>query len=220
MLHWGTSLLVVCAQNCMSDVCNQSMAPATSLALVLVLLALQSMQSPITAALITTQLPHAGHVLLSRFMAQPPPPDCSPPTCLVEPVLPSTLPLTAPGQSGLADGQLSQGVSRAIGAGTQTTSGSSDGCGWVERRVSIAELARLDALGLQRRLAAREAGQDSGWRGFSVTVPYMPGGGAGHAVGMCHSVAQPGRNVLCIWVSVCATALPLQAVFLSPPSLG
>lgn len=34
---------------------------------------------------------------------------------------------------------------------------------------------RVDSLVLQRRLAARGGGADAGWRGLSVSVPYMPG---------------------------------------------
>ncbi|GIM01350.1 hypothetical protein Vretimale_6106 [Volvox reticuliferus] len=36
---------------------------------------------------------------------------------------------------------------------------------------------RIDSLALQRRLASRGGGTDSNWRGLSVSLPYMPGGG-------------------------------------------
>ena len=99
---------------------------------------------------------------MCRFDAMPSAPECSLPTCLVQPLLP---------------GDESADVCSAAAAGPAFAPRALHAVGWFERQVSIEELARLDALGLQRRLAAREGGQDTSWRGFSVSVPFMPGGG-------------------------------------------
>lgn len=81
-----------------------------------------------------------------------------------------------PSDSAAADGAAPSGVAPSGTAVGGTAPG------WAVRVLSEAEVAALDALGLARRAAAgREAagagggGGGGGWRGFSTSVPYLPG---------------------------------------------
>eukprot|EP00798_Chlamydomonas_sp_ICE-L_P015622 gene15622-21726_t len=89
-----------------------------------------------------------GHVLMTRFDHITYAPECSTPTCFVEPSLPSYLPANS--------------------------SGPPASIGWSEKTLDLQELARLDALGLHRRMAGKETGQDTTWLGFSVSMPFLP----------------------------------------------
>ncbi len=52
-------------------------------------------------------------------------------------------------------------------------------CGWRQAQLGPAEVDRLVAQGLLRGPTSRHAAREEGWRGFSLSTPYMPGGGGG-----------------------------------------
>ncbi|GAX76723.1 hypothetical protein CEUSTIGMA_g4170.t1 [Chlamydomonas eustigma] len=111
-----------------------------------------------------------GHVFTTSFNTSFPPastPNCSLPTCLLETSLPDG-PATAttrqqpPAQDSVQDNNEIPWMK----------------CGWRERFLSLKEQAESDPAGLRARLLAREGGSGGDWRGFSVSEPYKPGGGA------------------------------------------
>ncbi|EFJ42164.1 hypothetical protein VOLCADRAFT_107417 [Volvox carteri f. nagariensis] len=153
---------------------------------------------------LAASLPYIAHPLLTLFPRAPAWPDVSLPSAVVEPT---------PPPPGGREYDVGWQVVELAAAATAAPDGSSSSS------TAAAAAGRIDSLALQRRLAARGGGTDSNWRGLSVSLPYMPGGGVAVLAPSGPAAAEAASG---LWLAQLEAGLdrPMGLPLVAAPGLG